>query len=123
VGQASKCVKYFKSRFYTLVIETNGTAIGVAENCHGTRRLWRVFLHTWQELCGVRAVSRYKFYRSQKSITGYKTVGEHWSSIAVQTITEPEIYQGAEIKLRAAARIRMQEPLEICLDAGAKQKP
>ena len=71
----------------------------------------------------VRAASRYKFYRSQKSITGYKTVGEHWSSIAVQTITEPEIYQDAEIKLRAAARIRMQGPLEVCLDAGARQKP
>jgi hypothetical protein len=27
VGQANKCAKYFKSRFYTLVIETNGTAI------------------------------------------------------------------------------------------------
>jgi hypothetical protein len=75
-----------------------------------------------QGFCGVRAVSRYKFYRSQRSITGYKTVGVHWSSIAVQTISEPEIYHGAGVKLRAAARIRMQEPLEICLDAGAKQK-
>jgi hypothetical protein len=70
----------------------------------------------------VRAASRYKFYRSQKTITGYKTVGEHWSSVAVQTISEPEIYHGAKVKLRAAARIRMQGPLEICLDAGAKAK-
>ena len=76
-----------------------------------------------QELCGVRAVSRYKLYRSHEIITGYKTVGEHWSSVAVQTISEPEIYHGARIKLRAAARVRMQEPLEICLDAGARQKP
>jgi len=82
-----------------------------------------VFLQSCSKLCGVRAVSRYKVYRSQKTITGYKTDGEHWSSIAVQTIKEPDIYQGAEIKLRAAARIRMQEPLEICLDAGARQKP
>ena len=81
----------------------------------------RVFA-VMQELCGVRAVSRYKFYRSQKTITGYKTVGVHWSSIAVQCLSEPEIYHGAGVKLRAAARIRMQEPLEICLDAGAKQK-
>jgi hypothetical protein len=51
----------------------------------------------------VRAASRYKFYRSQKSITGYKTGGEHWSSVAVQTISEPDIYQGAEIMLRADA--------------------
>jgi len=31
----------------------------------------------------------------QKTVTGYKFVGEHWSSIAVQTISEPEIYHGA----------------------------
>jgi hypothetical protein len=61
-------------------------------------------------------------YRSREIITGYKTVGEHWSSVAVQCWSEPEICHGAEIKLRAAARIRMQEPLEICLDAGAKAK-
>jgi hypothetical protein len=67
-----------------------------------------VFLHSWQEFCGVRAVSRYKEYRSQKSITGYKFGSEHWSSVAVQTISEPVIYHGAGNKLRAAARIRMQ---------------
>jgi hypothetical protein len=76
-----------------------------------------------QEVCGVRAVSRYKEYRSQKSITGYKTVGEHWSSIAVQCRSEPEIYHGAGVKLRAAARVRMKGPLQIYLDAGARQKP
>jgi hypothetical protein len=71
----------------------------------------------------VRAASRYKFYRSQKSITGYKTFGEHWSSIAVQTISEPEIYHGAGIRLRADAGVRVHDTLENCLDAGAKQKP
>ena len=79
----------------------------------------RVFA-VMQEFCGVRAVSRYKEYRSQKSITGYKTVGEHWSSVAVQTISEPENYHGARVTLQAAARIRMQEPLQICLDAGGQ---
>jgi hypothetical protein len=29
VGQANKYAKYFKSGFYTLVIETNGTAVEV----------------------------------------------------------------------------------------------
>jgi hypothetical protein len=82
----------------------------------------RVFA-VMQGFCGVRAVSRYKVYRSQKSITGYKTVSGHWSSIAVQTISEPEIYHGAGAKLRADARVRVQGPLEICLDAGARQKP
>ena len=82
-----------------------------------------MFLHSQQEHCGVRAASRNKFYRSREIITGYKIDGVHWSSIAVQTISEPEIYHGAGIKLGAAARVRMQEPLEICLDTGAKQKP
>jgi len=77
-----------------------------------------------QELCGVRAASRYKFYRSCEIITGYKTGCGHWSSIAVQGISEPEIYHGAGIKLRADARVRMQGPLEICLDAGEnRDKP
>ena len=82
-----------------------------------------MFLQSCSKLCGVRAVSRYKFYRSCEIITGYKFVGGHWSSVAVQTISEPEIYHGAGAKLRAGARVRMQEPLEICLDAGARQKP
>jgi hypothetical protein len=62
-----------------------------------------------QGFCGVRAASRYKLYRSRdpdsyRDITGYKTDGEHWSSVAVQCITEPEIYHGVGIKLRADAR-------------------
>ena len=44
-------------------------------------------------------------------------------AIAVQTISEPENYHGAGIRLRADARVRMQEPPQIYLDAGAKQKP
>jgi hypothetical protein len=55
----------------------------------------------------VRAVSRYKFYRSREIITRYKTGCEHWSSVAVQTITEPEICHGARVKLQAAARVQM----------------
>jgi len=43
----------------------------------------------------------------QKTVTGYKFVGEHESSVAVQVIWEPEICHGARVKLRAAARVRM----------------
>jgi len=49
-------------------------------------------------------VSRYKFDRSREFITGYKFGGGHWRSVAVQTISEPEIYHGAGFKLRADAR-------------------
>jgi hypothetical protein len=75
-----------------------------------------------QGFCGVRAASRYKFYRSREIITGYKTDCEHWSSIAVQTISEPENYHGAGIRLRADAGVRVYDALENCLDAGARQK-
>jgi len=43
-------------------------------------------------------------------------------SVAVQTVPEPEISQGAGFKLRADARIRVQEPLKICLECRAKSK-
>jgi hypothetical protein len=65
-----------------------------------------------QGVCGVRAASRYKEYRSQKTITGYKTVSGHLSSVAVQTLSEPEIYHAAEIMLRAAARVRMHVAIQ-----------
>ena len=64
-------------------------------------------LQSWQEYCGVRAASRYNVYWSREIITGYKTVREHRSSVAVQTISEPEIYHGAGVKLRADARVRV----------------
>jgi len=39
----------------------------------------------------------YKFYRSHEFIPGYKAGGGHWRSVAVQTISEPEICHGAGI--------------------------
>ena len=35
-------------------------------------------------------------------------VGEYWSSVAVQGISEPAIYHGARVRLRADARVRVQ---------------
>jgi len=46
----------------------------------------------------------------------------YWRSVAVQTISEPDIYQGAGITLRADARVWIQGTLQNCLGAGAKQK-
>ena len=40
-------------------------------------------------------------------------------SILVQRISEPEIYHGAGFLLLADERVRMKEPLQICLDAEA----
>ena len=67
-------------------------------------------------------MSRYKFDRSRESILGYKIGGEHWRSVAVQTISEPEICQDAGFKLRADARIRVQRLLQIYLGSRSKSK-
>ena len=67
-------------------------------------------------------MSRCKFDRSREFIPGYKFGGVHWRSVAVQTISEPEIYHGAGFKLRADARVRVQRPLQICLGCRSKSK-
>jgi hypothetical protein len=46
----------------------------------------------------------------------------HWRSVAVQFVSEPEIYHGAEFTLRAAAGVLVQEPLPICLRCRSKSK-
>jgi hypothetical protein len=43
-------------------------------------------------------------------------------SVAVQTVSEPEICHGAGFKLRVDARVRVQEPLQICLEGRSKAK-
>jgi len=67
-------------------------------------------------------VSRYKFDRSREFIPGYKVGGGHWRSVAVQVVSEPEICQGAGFKLRTDARVRVQQPLQICLRCRCKSK-
>jgi len=42
--------------------------------------------------------------------------------VAVQVWSEPEIYHGAGIKLRADERVRVQRHNEFVLSAGAKAK-
>jgi len=70
----------------------------------------------------VLARSRYKVDRSLEFIPGYKVGGGHWRSVAVQVVSEPEICQGARFLLRADARVRVQEPLRICLGCRSKSK-
>jgi len=70
----------------------------------------------------VLARSRYKFDRSREFIPGYKVGGGHWRSVAVQIVSKPENYHGAGFKLRADARVWMQEPLQNCLEGRSKAK-
>ena len=55
-------------------------------------------------------------------IPDYKAGWEHWRSVAVQTVSEPEICHGAVFQLSADARVRVQEPLQICLRCRSKAK-
>jgi hypothetical protein len=47
---------------------------------------------------------------------------EHWRSVAVQAVSEPENCQGAGFILRAGARVRVQEPLQSYLGSRSKSK-
>ena len=67
-------------------------------------------------------MSRYKFDRSCEFIPGYKFDGGHWRSVAVQSVSEPEICHGAGLKLRADERLRVQQPFQICLECRSKSK-
>jgi hypothetical protein len=87
-----------------------------------------VFLPSWYKFYCVLARSRYKFNRSHEFITGYKAGDGHWRSVAVQTISKPEIYHGIGIKLRADVRTLSGAKggcnghYEFVLGAGAKAK-
>jgi len=80
------------------------------------------FLPSWYKFYKALRVSRYKFDRSREFIPGYKVSCGHWRSVAVQTISEPDICHGAGFKLRADARVRVQQPLQICLGCRSKSK-
>ena len=44
----------------------------------------------------------------------------HWRSVAVQTVSEPEICQGAGFNLRAGARVRIQDVKRIYMASRAR---
>jgi len=62
------------------------------------------------------------FDRSHEFIPGYKFWGGNWRSVAIQFVSKPEICHGAGFKLCADERVRVQEPLQICLRYRSKSK-
>jgi hypothetical protein len=80
-----------------------------------------VFAIQVQSLLSITRVA-VQVYRSNEFITGYKVGCEHWRSVAVQTISKPEICHGAGFKLCADARVRVQESLQICFECRSKSK-
>jgi len=67
-------------------------------------------------------VSRYKYDRNRELIPGYKVGYGHWRSVAIQTISVPEIYHDAGFNLSADAHVRVREPLQNCLESRGKSK-
>ena len=61
-------------------------------------------------------------WSSREFIPGYKFGDVHWRSVAVQAVSEPEICPGAGFQLRTDERVRVQEPLRICLECRSKSK-
>ena len=53
-----------------------------------------MFLRSRYKFYCMLARSRYKFDRSRKFTTGYKTGWEHWRRVGVQIISKQEICQG-----------------------------
>jgi len=93
------------------------------ENCHGARRVWRTFcrhgtnfIACWRDrdtsLIGAANLSPVT-----KLVAG---TGPEYSG--VQTISKPDICQGAGFKLQADARVRVHQPIQICLEFRSKSK-
>ena len=81
-----------------------------------------MFLLSWYKFYCVLARSRYKFDWSQQTVKVQDFNLWHWRSVAVQIVSKPENYHGAGFKLRADARVWMQEPLQNCLEGRSKAK-
>jgi len=80
------------------------------------------FLPSRYKVLWALRVSRYKVDRSRELIPGYKVGSGHMRSVAVHTISKPEISQGVGFKSRADARVRVKRPLQICLWCRSKAK-
>jgi hypothetical protein len=80
------------------------------------------FLPSWCKFYCIQARSRYNFDRSHEFIPDYKFGFGHWRSVAVQSVSEPENCHVAGFKLLTDARVRVQEPLKICLGCRSKSK-
>jgi len=80
------------------------------------------FLPSWYKFYCVLARSRYKLDRSREFIPGDKFGCGHRRSVAVQFVSEPRNCHGTGFRLLTGARVRVQEPLQICLGSRNKSK-
>ena len=67
-------------------------------------------------------MSRYKVDRSREFIPGYKFGGGQWRSVAVQTVSEPEICHGAVLNCVQMRVSGCKSHYKFVLSAGVKAK-
>jgi hypothetical protein len=79
------------------------------------------FLQIQVQVLSKPGVSRYKFDRSQETVTLQDFCWGHWRSVAVQTVSEPENCQDAGFILRAGARVRVQVLTGFVMGAGCRK--
>jgi hypothetical protein len=79
------------------------------------------FLQIQVQVLSKPGVSRYKFDRSRETVTVQDFICGHWRSVAVQTVSEPEICHGAGFILGADARVRMQVLEGFVMGAGCRK--
>jgi hypothetical protein len=111
-----------------------GTCPDRPGHCPGARRVWHVFLQSWDTADRAIERSRYKFYKWLKISHGSRTlVNEHMRSIALQVVRKPEnghdILKHNYVQMRALtavasakAGVRVHKPLRNCHVSRHKSK-
>jgi len=71
------------------------------------RQVWRAFCRPGTSFIACRRDRGTSLINDREIVPVDETGKRHWRSVVVQTISEPEICQGAEFLLRADARVRV----------------
>jgi len=86
------------------------------------RQLWHAFCRLCRIINAFRRGRGTSFLDGREIVTVDEFGKRHLRSVAMQVISEAEICHGTEFLLRADARVRVQEPLQICLECRSKSK-
>ena len=79
------------------------------------RQVWRAFCRLGASFIACRRGRGISLINGREIVPVDETGKSHWRSIAVQIISEPEVYQGTVFKLRVDELIRVHNLLQICL--------
>jgi hypothetical protein len=71
------------------------------------RQVWRAFCRHGTNFIACRRGRGTSLINGREIVPVDEAPKKHWRSVAVQFVSEAEISQGAELLLRAAARVRV----------------